>query len=69
MIWFMPVLILIMGANPSVASSIWWKVLGILLFAGIVVVCIYSWYQVHREQREEEKKRFDYESVVYRQFY
>lgn len=67
--WFMPVLILLLGANPSVADSIWWKVLGILLFAGIVVVCVHSWYQVKREQREDEKKRYEYESVVYRQFY
>ncbi|WP_236291955.1 hypothetical protein [Paenibacillus allorhizoplanae] len=68
LMWFLPVLILIMGVNPSVTGSFWWKALGVLLFAGIVVVCISSWLQVHREQRELDKKRLDYESVVYRQF-
>lgn len=66
--WFLPILILIMGANPSVAGSVWWKILGCLLFAGIVAVCVSSWLQVNREQREiDEKKHFD--SVVLRQFY
>ncbi|OAS17043.1 hypothetical protein [Paenibacillus oryzisoli] len=68
LIWFLPILILIIGVNPSVLGSFWWKVLGLLLFAGIVVVCICSWLQVHREQRELDKKQLDYDSVVYRQF-
>ncbi|OCT10897.1 hypothetical protein A8709_04115 [Paenibacillus pectinilyticus] len=69
MIWFIPVLILIMGANPSVADSVWWKVLGCLLFAGIVVVCVWSWYQVTREKRETEEERYQRELVALRQFY
>lgn len=68
LMWFFPVLILIMGANPSVAGSVWWKVIGFLLLAGIVAVCASSWRQVNSEQREaEETKHFD--SVALRQFY
>ncbi|MDR6553742.1 hypothetical protein [Paenibacillus qinlingensis] len=65
--WFLPIVILIIGANPSIAGSFWWKLLGFLLFVGIVALCVSSWIQANREQREiDENKHFD--PVVFRQF-
>ncbi|WNR43681.1 hypothetical protein [Paenibacillus roseipurpureus] len=66
-IWFIPVVILIAGTNPSVKESVWWKVLGFVLFMGIVLLCIRSWREAHREQRIEER-RYNHEPIVLKQF-
>ncbi|MFD0681203.1 MULTISPECIES: hypothetical protein [unclassified Paenibacillus] len=50
--WFIPLLILGLGALPSVRESFWWEALGALLFVIFIVIYGWSWLDAVQEQRK-----------------
>lgn len=51
LIWFFPLFIFVAGILPSVRDSWLWDALGALLFAAIIVTCVWAWRDAVREQR------------------
>ncbi|WP_310190506.1 hypothetical protein [Bacillus sp. 3255] len=45
MMWFAPVIIIGIGVIPNVAGSIWWDVIGGLLFLSVLIICGIGWHR------------------------